>query len=139
MAKKTPQDIAKETARGAQTPEAVLVALRQITENVTDCIRVTEQERTKRAEITAARDVAIERLRIQRDVLLDAMKQSFRERAIVLEAHLRTLDHGIATGNLEVVRSALGATVEVVRTCPWQSASELHRVLGSKDYRLDLK
>ena len=106
---------------------------------ITEYLRVAEQENTKRTEILAKRDVALATVRAQRDSFMKLMHYTFQERAAVIQKQFEALDHALANNNAEIVTASLNAMVSVIKTSPFKDAQEMHKALGSKDFVVRLE
>lgn len=106
---------------------------------ITDYLKVAEVEQTKRVEILAKRDVALQQLHNQRAAFEQLMRFTFQERAVVLQKQLDTLDMAMANGNVEVIKAALDGMVSVIQTSPFKNVQEMQAALGSKDFVVRLE
>lgn len=99
---------------------------------------VAEAEQTKREEIWAKRDVAVEQLRTQRELFLQFMTMSFNERSMVFEKQFEALDFAMESGNSEVLNAALNAIVETVKSSPFSSMADMRAKIADTSYTLEM-
>ena len=107
--------------------------------NVTDYLKVAQQEESKRTEIAAKRDVALKSIESQRETISEILKLTFQERAAVLQKQFDVLDQAMASGNAAIVDSSLKSMVAVIQASPFKSISEMQQSLGSKDFVIRLE
>ena len=83
-----------------------------------------EQERTKRAEILAKRDVAVAMILAERQVIQDYFERVFRERSEILTQFYMLLAQGNKEADEEMLKIALTSILEVVKTSPFVDFNE---------------
>ncbi len=96
---------------------------------------VKEQEATKREFIRANRDVALARIKSQREILELYLTKTFKERKAVIENSFRVLDEGIASGNDKAIDAAMTMIVNTVQTSPLQGVKEIMRQIDDPDVK----
>ncbi len=96
---------------------------------------VKEQEATKREFIRANRDVALARIKSQREILELYLTKTFKERKAVIENSFRILDEGIASGNDKAIDAAMTMIVNTVQTSPLQGVKEIMRQIDDPDVK----
>jgi hypothetical protein len=119
-------------------PAHVVTGATDIVTQVTNYLTFAQQEKTKRADITARRDVAIAEIQKQREVLLHAIDRTFQERAAVLQGQLDALEFAVKAGNVEIVALSLQSMVHVIQTSPFNNFNEVKKLLTDKDSVLRL-
>lgn len=100
--------------------------------------KVCEQEKTNRIKINAARDVAIEKIRSNKDLMLCYFDHTFNERASTLQSLFHVLDNGLAKNQLEVVDKSLGAILGVMQNSPLGELRKFEEKLLKENYTIDL-
>lgn len=120
-------------------PSHVVTGVSDVVNNVTDYLKVAEQERTKRTNIKASRDVALASIKAQRKVFSELMQYTFQERAAVLQKQFETLDKALEGGNVEVAALSLNSMVSVIQSSPFKTIQEMQQALGSKDFVVRLE
>lgn len=120
-------------------PVPIVDGVKDVFGCITDYLKVAEVEQTKRVDILAKRDVALQQLKNQRRVFEQLMQFTFQERAVVLQKQLDTLDSAMASGDLEVIKAALGGMVSVIETSPFKNIQDMQIALGSKDFVVRLE
>lgn len=96
---------------------------------------VREQETTKREFIRANRDVALARIKSQRQILEQYLTEIFKERKATIEHSFRILDEGIASGNDKAIDAAMTMIVNTVQTSPLQGVKEIMRQIDDPDVK----
>lgn len=120
-------------------PIHVVDGVCSVVTEVTDYLKVAEQENTKRVEINAKRDEALAKIRAQRETFSELMRFTFQERAAVIDKQFKALDYALAQGNVEIVQAALNSMVTVLKTSPFKSVQEMQAALGCKDFVVRLE
>lgn len=120
-------------------PTHVVDGVVNVVTQVTDYLKTAEIESSKRVEISARRDVALEALRNQRAAFETLMQFTFQERAAVIQKQFEVLDCAMASGDVSTVKAALDGMVTVIQTSPFKSVQEMQAALGSKDFVVRLE
>lgn len=123
----------------AGLPAHVVDGVTGIVGDVTDYLKVSEYEQTKRADIAARRDIALASIQAQRETISELIRYTFQERAAVLQKQFDTLDTALASGNVELVHASLNSMVAVIQSSPFKNVQELQKSLGSKDFTIRLE
>jgi hypothetical protein len=123
----------------AGLPAHVVDGVTNVVSSVTDYMKVAEQEETKRTEIRARRDVALATIQAQRDTVMEMIRYTFQERALVLQKHFDVLDKALASGQTELVHTSLTGMVAVIQSSPFKNVQEMQQALGSKDFVVRLE
>ena len=93
--------------------------------------QTVEVETTKRAAIQAWRDTKLAQLENQRRVLEDYLAHAFKERSVMISGFFNALDHGIKSGDSQLINSSLGAILAIAKESPLAQAKEI--VLAMND------
>jgi hypothetical protein len=123
----------------SNVPVPIVDGVKEVLNGITDYLKVAEVEQTKRVDIVAKRDIAMQQLHNQRAAFEQLMRFTFQERAVVLQKQFDTLDLAMANGNVEVVKAALDGMVSVIQTSPFKNIQEMQAALGSKDFVVRLE
>lgn len=130
------QDLIKSMAK---LPPNVTEGVTNTISQITDYLSVAEQEKTKRTEIIAKRDIALAAMQNQRDAFMEMMRLTFQERAAVLQKQFEALDYALANGNVEAISASLNAMVSIIQTSPFKNVQEMQKSLGSQDFVIRLE
>ncbi|SAK89387.1 hypothetical protein AWB78_04707 [Caballeronia calidae] len=87
--------------------------------------KVAEIEGTKRAAISAFKDVKLEQIGAQRAILEQYLARTFEERATTIQSLFEVLDRGIEAGDSGLIGGAIGAIVDISKQSPLAGAREL--------------
>lgn len=90
-----------------------------------ECSVISEQEKTKRENIRAFRDVNIKAIEENSALLKLYLKHSFEERAFVIQKMFDRLDQSLASGDTQMAASAIAAIVDVTKQSPLVGVREL--------------
>jgi hypothetical protein len=111
------------------SPDQALDGLKTLFEVIQENHRVTETETTKRAEISAIRDIEIEKIQAQKEVIKDYFEKTFSERDKSFDMMFKALDKGLETGNLEIVANSLHYIVDLAKTSPLKDGPTFAKAL----------
>ena len=104
-----------------------------------DYQKLLEEERTKRVAILADRDATIEQIRAQRDVIKEALAQTFELRKTGLQAQIRAMDKALDSGNVEALHIVLDGIVKTVQSSPFRDIADMREKFSDQDFVLRLK
>lgn len=104
-----------------------------------DYQRLREQEKTKRLAILADRDVTIEQIRAQCDVIKQALSEAFELRKTGLQAQIQAMDQAIDRGNVEALHAVMDAMVKTIQSSPFKDISDMREQLSNENFVLQLK
>lgn len=112
-----------------------LQPIQEVMKDVFDYLKVAEQESTKRTEIVARKEVALEAIRSRRDIIMKAMEKTFDERALFIGKQFDLLDRAIASGDTQLASQCMLVMADVVKTSPFKAMQEVQGALeqGSID------
>ena len=101
--------------------------------------RVTEEQRTARENIRATRDISIENIKAQKEVMLDYFNQVFSERRYLYQEFFDKLDKGIETNNIELIQTMASSIVTVAMDSPLKDLQRFNNQneLGSEVKKID--
>lgn len=86
-------------------------------------------EETKREGIRASRDVQVEMIRAQKEVLIKYLECSFSERDKALDMYFHALDLSLKSGDQQAVLMSLNSIVATLSTSPLAAYKEVERAL----------
>ncbi|MCL7749215.1 hypothetical protein [Halalkalibacter alkaliphilus] len=115
-----------------------LQSLNKIADSYFDYKKVKEVEITNRMEIKAKRDVAIEAIRSNREVMLYALEETFKERGKTLDQMFQGLDRAIEEDNIEYIDRFLSGIVTTIQTSPFRGFGEFQKSVGTGEHVLKL-
>ncbi|KHO63569.1 hypothetical protein [Pseudomonas flexibilis] len=120
-------------------PVHVVSGVTDLVGQVTDYLKIAEQEQTRRTDIIAKRDVALAAMQHQREIMSEMIRFTFQERAAVLQKQFQALDQALAENRPELVNAALNSMVNVIQSSPFKSVQEMQQALGTKDFVIRLE
>lgn len=108
---------------------AALEAFNLLVKSHYDYKMIAQQERTKRAEIAAWRDVQVSSIQAQKELLHDYLAQTFAERRHTIDEMFARLDRGIEDANMDVMNMAMNSIVNIVQSSPLKEAQQIMQAL----------
>ncbi len=105
-----------------------LESVREIVTACTDYLKIAQEERTKRQEITAWEKATIADINAQRDVLIEYLELSFDERAKNFRQLFNVVDKAIDNGDNEELALALHSITELAKSSPFKDLANLTSV-----------
>lgn len=134
--------VASKGAKGVakQVPGISLMeGLGQVHRAHSDFQKLREQERTKRIAILADRDASIEQIRAQRDVIKQALSDTFELRKTGLQAQIQAMDKAIDNGDVDALHVVMDGMVKTIQSTPFKDIAEMREQLSSDSFVLRLK
>jgi len=107
------------------SPTQALDGLKMLLNAKNENHRVTEEEKTKRVNISAMRDVEIEKIQAQKEVLKTYLEGIFSERRDTIEEMFDKLDKGIENNNLELIQMSMSSIVSIAQESPLKQVESL--------------
>lgn len=104
------------------------VALNTIITSYLEYKQVVAQEKTKREQIRAWRDVELERIRAQEELFLTYLDRVFDERRANFAKFFEVLDHAIETENVGVITATLDSITTLAKTSPFKDIATVVQV-----------
>jgi len=112
-------------SKAKPSPAQALEGLKIFADVQRENTRVREEERTKRAEIKAIRDVEIEKIQAQKEILKTYFEGIFSERKYMIEQMFDKLDKGIENNNLELIQMSMSSIVSIAQESPLKQVESL--------------
>jgi len=136
MSKNLPTQIGKslpkkvgQAAGKVATAVNPLEAIDNILGHVSKWHEVTENNKTQRQAIAAQRDVMLEQIRSERDVLMYNLQSQYQERAKTYDKYFEVIDKALESGNIEMLQMGLNSVVDQIKHNPLPSKNELKNAL----------
>ena len=101
-----------------------------------ECTVTSQVEKTKRERIRADREVNLKAIEENAAILKQYLRDTFKERAHVIDGMFAHLDRSLAVGNNELAAEAIAAIVSVSKSSPLEGAREL--IKSMKDSKVTL-
>jgi hypothetical protein len=109
-----------------------------VVKDVTDYLKVSEIENTKRTEIISRRDVALASIQSNREILKDLIKHTFDERAMVIKSQIDALEIALKNDNFNLASISLQSMITVVQSSPFKTIDEMSMSLRDSNFILKL-
>jgi len=107
------------------TPAQALEGFKMLTEAYQQNHQVTEQERTKREQIAAYKEVELAKISSQKEILQTYLSNVFAERKEVINKLFDTLDQGIQKGDTTLIQQSLAGVVAIAKESPLSGVQSL--------------
>lgn len=118
--KKIANGVTKGISKVKIDPSMLLQGLNEVVDSYQN-YKITESiEKTKRAQIEAEKEIFIEKIHAQRDIMLSALDKTFEERRINFKAMFVNLDKAIESNNDVLANQLLGSIVELAKETPFK-------------------
>ncbi|WP_316849068.1 hypothetical protein [Pedobacter agri] len=109
----------------AGNPAEAAAVLNNFVTMAAEVSRFTEVQKTKRTEIEAQRDVYVERVRAQKDLMILYLEKSFDERKTNFEKLFQVVDHAITNNNMQQLSMGLESINNLASSSPFKDLSSL--------------
>ncbi len=87
-----------------------------------------EQEETKRCEIEKEKQIAIEKIKTQREIFLTYLDKTFDERKASFAKYFDVVDDAIQKGNLQQLAIGLNHITDLAKSSPFKNLLDLKSV-----------
>ena len=121
VAKTGTQTVAKRAANAA----GVVTAIKDVVDAASEYGQTREQERTKRTAISAAKEVAVQRITSQERLIAKAADQTFDERKHRIDRSFDLLDRALERGTEAQWNRAADLLTDAVRDNPLEQVCTL--------------
>ncbi|SHL74463.1 hypothetical protein SAMN05720470_11425 [Fibrobacter sp. UWOV1] len=121
-------DAAKRGVMNLNNPEEVLNALCKLQSVANETIKYTEEQETKRAEINAKKEVAIEKIKTIEHSIKDYLDKTFDERRSIFAKEFECVDAALKTGNLELLSVSLNSINSFAAQSPFKALADVAAV-----------
>lgn len=121
-------DATKRGLMNLNNPEEVLNALCKLQSVANETIKYTEEQETKRAEINAKKDVAIEKIKTIERCIKDYLDKTFDERRSIFAKEFECVDVALKTGNLELLSVSLNSINSLAAQSPFKVLADVAAV-----------
>lgn len=109
----------------AGNPAEAAEVLKSLVNMASEVSKFTEVQKTRRKEIEAERDVYVEKIRAQKEVLIVYLEKSFDERKNNFEKLFEIVDHAIASNNMQQLAMGLQSINTLAATSPFKSLATI--------------
>ena len=131
----SPGKLVSSQVPGATTADG----LTQMFAVYTDYKRLRETEITNRVVITAEKEVAIEKIRAQRDIFLKVISDSAELRKLSLEAQINAMDKAIAADATAALQIVMDGMVKTLQTSSFKDVADMQKQFASTGFVLKLR
>ena len=111
--------------RAKPSPTQALEGLKMLVNAKSENHKITEEEKTKRTNINAMKDVEVKKIQAQKDVLKTYLEGIFSERRYMIEEMFDKLDKGIESDNLELIQMSMSSIVSIAKESPLKQVESL--------------
>ena len=96
-------------------------------------LKIQEQEKTKRQEITTREKITIAEIQAKRDLLINSLECSFDERAKNFNSLFQLVERAIDNEDNQQLSLALQGIITLAQSSPFDSLTDLSRVKAALD------
>lgn len=121
-------DATKRGLMNLNNPEEVLNALCKLQSVANETIKYSEEQETKRVEINAKKDVAIEKIKTIERCIKDYLDKTFDERRSIFAKEFECVDAALKTGNLELLSVSLNSINSLAAQSPFKALADVAAV-----------
>lgn len=100
-------------------------AFQGLVDSYSEYKKTKQREMTNREAIRADRDIALAKIKSQKEILELYLKETFKERRDMLNQMFKALDKGLETGDMNVISNSLGAIIMVAKESPLAQARQM--------------
>ncbi|GEL73272.1 hypothetical protein [Myxococcus virescens] len=108
-----------------KSPTPGLAEVLEGLKTVAECVRDIQKEKTEQVRIQMTAQVDVERIRANRDVLLDYLDRSFDERKENFRQLFARLDTAIASNNTELTGAVLDSVLKLADSSPFKALRDV--------------
>jgi len=126
---------------GFTDPQAVVDALRALTEVASDTVKYVAEQETKQEEIRAQRDVAIAKINATTACIKEYLDKTFDERSAIFAKQFECVDAALRTGNNEMLAMSLNSINSLAASSPFKNLADINQVqqaLGDGETEWDI-
>lgn len=106
----------------------VMKALATLTQVSNETIQYVAEQETKREEIRAQRDVAIERIHAMSDNIKLYLEKTFDERSTIFAKQFECVDAALRDGNTEMLAMTLNSINSLAASSPFKNLADINQV-----------
>ena len=117
------------------SPSQALEGLKIFAEVVRENHQVTEEETTKRINISAMKKMEIKKIQTQKKILKTYFEGIFSERRYMIEEMFDKLDKGIENNNLELIQMSMNSIVSIAQESPLKQVASLMNDFKNDDIK----
>ena len=121
-------DASTNAIRNIKNPEEVLKALYTLQVVANDTIKYAEMQETKRVEINAQKEVAIEKIKTIGDAIKTYLEKTFDERGSIFAKQFEVVDAALKNGNLEMLAMSLNSINNLAAQSPFKALADMASV-----------
>ena len=110
-----------------------LQCLNDIVTSCTEYLKIQEQEKAKRQEITTREKITIAEIQAKRDLLINSLECSFDERAKNFNSLFQLVERAIDNEDNQQLSLALQGIITLAQSSPFDSLTDLSRVKAALD------
>lgn len=111
-----------------KNPEEVARALMTLQMVANDTVKYVEEQETKREEIKAKRDIAIEKIKVIREAINNYLDKTFDERKEIFSKQFECVDEALKSNNTELLAISLNSINSLAAQSPFKALADLKSV-----------
>jgi hypothetical protein len=115
-------NLVEAAARG---PLGAVGFFRELASSVADVQKFSEAQQTARVDILAQRDVIVEKIQSQKEVILFYLEKSFDERKLNFEKLFSAVDIALKSNNIQALSLSLDSINKLAASSPFKALSDM--------------
>ncbi len=120
--------ISNASVDGFKNAETVARALTSLVEVAADTIKYVSKQETKREEIRAKRDIAIEKINKTSELIRIYLDKTFDERKDIFNKQFEVVDEALRTGNTQMLSLGLNSINQLASQSPFKNLADINQV-----------
>ena len=113
---------------GFKNPETVAKALGALVEVAVDTVHFVSEQETKREEIRAKRDIAIEKINKTSELIRIYLDKTFDERKDIFNKQFEVVDEALRTSNTQMLSLGLNSINQLASQSPFKNLADINQV-----------
>lgn len=125
----------------ANNPAAAAMVLKELVTTAGEVSKFTEVQKTKRKEIDANRQIYVEKIQAQKEVMLAYLDKSFDERKDNFTKLFAVVDHAMASNNMQQLSMSLESINNLAASSPFKALVDIestNQALNNKAHIWDI-
>jgi len=114
-----------------------IAVLEIITSTVKDYLVVKEQEETKRAEISAKKEVFLAEIETKKEFIISYLDKTFDERASNFKKYFGIVDNALQNDKTEELIAGLNAINELAKSSPFKNLETISKNMKNSNFEHD--
>ena len=118
-------------------PKEALEAFNSLCNMAGEVTKFTEVQKTKRKAIEAQRDIIVEQIKSNKEIILYTLEKTFDEREKMFRKYFEVIDDALSKNNIQQLQLGLGSINQLAATSPFKSLENIEstqKALNNKNH-----